>query len=49
MSELINILKDAKNGSLPRAEWLGFTGYLFRKIAWFFILVAVLGSLIVLR
>lgn len=47
MNELQAIVTDHRTGALPKNEIVPFLGYMLRKAAWFFILVAVLGTVIV--
>jgi len=46
--EIINILKDIRNGYLPLEEIPGFLAWMFGRVAWAFILLAVCGLTVIL-
>lgn len=44
--DLLNILKDIRNGNLPPEDVPAFIGWALRKAAWIFIILAVDGVVI---
>lgn len=49
MEELLNILKDIKSGALPLSEIPGFLAWTFRRTIWFWISVALVLVLWLVR
>ncbi len=45
--EIINIAKDIRSGNLPKEEIPGFAAYMFLKVAWAFIVLAIISGWVV--